>query len=126
MKITAARDGKQYRCVVTDAYGNTVTSEPATLYVASGPEITAQPEDFTGPIGTTATFHVTAEGEDLTYMWQGLTDGKWSNTSFATSKTDTLSMKITAARYGRHYRCVLTDAYGNQVISQPATLIVSH
>jgi hypothetical protein len=33
-KITAARDGRQCRCVVTDAYGRTVTSNAATIIVA--------------------------------------------------------------------------------------------
>ncbi len=124
VKITAARDGAQYRCVVTDTKGETVISEPATLHVGVVLAIVSQPENFTGAIGEYATFHVEATGEELTYQWQSFSGGKWVNNSFATSKTDTLSVKITAARDGAQYRCVITDAAGQQVISDPAALHV--
>ncbi|MBQ6116273.1 MAG: hypothetical protein IJL08_03000, partial [Oscillospiraceae bacterium] len=34
IEVTAARSGMQFRCKVTDSSGKTVTSAPATLYVA--------------------------------------------------------------------------------------------
>ncbi|MCD8017105.1 MAG: hypothetical protein LUE97_04785, partial [Oscillospiraceae bacterium] len=48
--VTEARDGQQYRCVVTDGGGNTVTSDAATLTVSddAGFSITLQPSDYTG------------------------------------------------------------------------------
>ncbi len=125
VKITATRDGAQYRCVVTDASGNRVESNAVTLHVAAGTlTITSQPTDFAGPLNSYATFHVEAEGEGLTYRWQSYTNGKWVNNSFATSQTDTLVVKITATRDGAQYRCVVTDASGNQAISDAATLHV--
>jgi hypothetical protein len=35
VKVTEVRDGKQFRCKVTDQYGNTVTSNAATLHVGT-------------------------------------------------------------------------------------------
>jgi hypothetical protein len=34
-KITAARDGRQYRCVITDAHGRSITSDAATIHVTA-------------------------------------------------------------------------------------------
>ena len=121
-KLTAARDGRQYRCVITDDYGNSVTSAVATIRVRGGITITQQPQDFTGKIGDTATFNVAASGEGLKYQWQYKDPGgSWLNSSF---KTPSMSCKITAARDGRQYCCVITDAGGNSVTSAAATIRV--
>ena len=124
-KITAARDGRQYRCVITDANGTKVTSAAAAIRVEAvpAPVITQQPQSFTGKVGATATFTVAAEGEDLTYQWQYKDAGsdEWLNSSF---KTASMSCKITAARDGRQYRCVVTDPYGGKAVSEPAVITV--
>jgi hypothetical protein len=121
LKVTEARNGIQYRCVITDAYGNTVASEPATLKVAI--IIEEQPAELVvSDLNTTAAFHVEAKGEGLTYRWQSNLYGYWKNTSFSSSKTDTLKLKMTEARDGVQYRCVITDAYGNTMISEATTL----
>ena len=122
-KITAARDGRQYRCIVTDAQGRTVTSDPAAIIIGTKLAVTAQPQDFTGAVGATASFSVTAVGDDLTYQWQYRdVGGSWANSSF---KTATMTCKITAARDGRQYRCIVTDAHQNSVTSASATIHVS-
>jgi hypothetical protein len=122
-RITAARDGRQYRCVITDAYGNELTSEPATIIVRAPLAITQQPQDFTGAVGETATFTVKATGDGLTYQWQYKDPGgsTWLNSSF---KTPSMTCKITAARDGRQYRCIVTDASNQSVTSEPAAIIV--
>ncbi len=125
--VTAARDGMQFRCKVTDASGSTAISDPATLRVeAVGPTITSQPQDFTGPIGATASFTVIAEGEGLTYQWQykSLKDGKWHNANVTGSTAATMSIGVTAARSGMQFRCKVTDASGMTAISNAATLRV--
>ena len=38
--------------------------------------------------------------------------------------TDTLTVTATAARNGYKYRCIVTDAYGNETVSETATLTV--
>lgn len=87
--------------------------------------ITSHPSDYSGPLGSQATFSVVARGAGLTYMWQSATSSTWSDTTFAGSKTPTVKMNVTSARNGRKYRCVVTDAAGNQAISNPATLTVT-
>ena len=125
--VTAARNGMQFRCKVTNSSGETVTSNAATLYAeAAGPAITSQPADFTGPIGATASFTVEAAGEGLTYQWQykSLKDGKWYNANVDGSNTPTMHIGVTGNRDGMQFRCRITDASGSHLISDAATLRV--
>lgn len=94
----------------------------ATLHPVT---IISQPSDFSGALNDVARFSVEARGAGLTYMWQSNASGSWGNTSFSTSKSATVSIRVTAARNGYKYRCVVTDAAGNQAISNPATLTVT-
>ncbi len=129
--VTEARNGQKYRCVITDENGNTLTSDAATLTATEATPkitITTQPADFTGEVGMDATFTVVAEGNgELTYQWQyqNVGSSNWKNSSQAGNKTATLTVPITAARDGQKYRCVITDAEGNTVATDAATLIVS-
>jgi hypothetical protein len=122
-KLTAERDGREYRCIVTDAWNNKVTSEAAAMTIVPPPKITQQPQDFSGPVGSYAVFTVLAEGDGLTYRWQYKdVGGEWLNSSF---KTADMSCRITAARDGRQYRCVITDGYGNKITSEAAAIRVT-
>ena len=128
VSATMQRNGYQYRCVVTDQYGNKVTSKAATLTVANYAKIVSEPADITVNLAeeNTAIFTVKAEGDGLTYCWQYKTasGSKWNNSTAADSKTDTLTITATKQRNGYQYRCVVTDKYGNEVISKAATLTV--
>ena len=120
---TAAKDDRQYRCVVTFENGKTATSTAATLEVIAN-EITAQPESATAAIGDTATFSVAANN-DATYQWQYSKNGtSWSKVTTATATTANLSVAATAAKDGRQYRCVVTFANGKTLTSDAATLTV--
>lgn len=59
-----------YDVVITDAKGASVVSDVATLTVGSMPVITQDSSDLLIALGQTATFQVTAEGENLTYGWE--------------------------------------------------------
>ena len=120
--VTAARNGQQYRCIITNANGNKVTSNAAKLLVKT--VITAQPKNATASVGETAQFTVSATGAGLTYQWQFCKGGKWENSGMTGSKTATISVPATAARNGQQYRCIITDANGNKVISNAAKLTV--
>lgn len=128
LEVTALtkRNGQMYRCIVTDAAGNSVTSDAAVLTVtekAASLNIIGQPEDQTSAIGETVIFHVEAAGEGLTYQWQYSTNGTyWFDSGMTGAKTDTLTVEALAKRNGQMYRCVITDAYGNEVISASAVL----
>ena len=123
--ITNSRNGYKFRCVVTDNYKKTVTSTAATLNVVSAVSITAQPESFSGPVGSIATFKVAAQGAGLKYQWQTLKSGNWVNSSLPGATTASLSVDVTKSRDGYQFRCVITDNYNNSVSSNSATLYVT-
>ena len=122
---TASRNGYQYRCKITDKYGNVIYSNAATLKIVTL-KITTQPSSVTLAKGKTATFKVVARGTNLKYQWQYRTSAKgaWKNATNTGNKTATLKVPVTAARNGYQYRCVITDKYGNVVGSKAATLKV--
>ncbi len=119
-KLTAEKDGRQVRCIVTDADGSKATSAAAVMKL-SGPVITTQPKDYTGKVNSTASFTVVAEGEGLTYQWQVSDDNgaTWSNSSV---KKVVYTSKLTAAKDGRMVRCIVTDADGNAVTTNAVTM----
>jgi len=122
---TVARNGYKYRCIITDAYGNQVISEAAALTVTEKQITTSGPADQVAENGK-AVFTVAVEGENLTYKWQyQRADGtKWFYTTMEGYATNTLTVTATASRNGYKYRCIVTDAYGNETVSETATLTV--
>ena len=126
--IESYRDGQKYRCVVTDAYGNTATSDMAVISIAEPqpPVITKQPVDYTGTAGETAVFAVEASGTGLTYQWQyrNASGGNWRNSSMEGNDEAAISVPITNARDGQTYRCVITGENGGSVTSNVVYLTV--
>ena len=124
---TAARNGYQFRCIVTDINGLSVTSEAATLTVTSGAKITSQPEDVTTAAGTTAVFKVQAEGTGLKYKWQTSKNSgtTWVDSGFKGYNTDTLNVPVIKDRNGYKFRCIVSDKDGCSVTSEAATLTVT-
>jgi len=115
---TLADNGAQFRCVVTNAFGN-ATSNEATLTVTAAPSITTHPSNLTVTAGQDATFTVSATGSTpLSYQWQR----NMANISGATSSSYTLA-STTLADNGAKFRCVVTNAFGNAT-SNEATLTV--
>ena len=121
--VTATRNGYQYRCVITDCFGNVVNSKAATLKVVTL-KVTAQPANANLPAGKTAKFTVKASGTGLKYQWQYRTSpkGSWKTASATGNKTATLSVSASASKNGFQYRCKITDQYGNVIYSNAATL----
>ena len=125
VKATAARNGYQYRCKVTNDAGYKYTNA-ATMTVngVAKPTITTQPASKTVTAGTTVKFTVKAGGDNLTYRWQYKTpDGTWKNSGATGYDTATLTISATAARNGYQYRCVVENVSG-KAISNAATLTV--
>jgi len=123
IETTAARDGYQYRCEITDVTGNVVHTEPATMRVLS---FKTHPTAVTAAAGSTATFTVaTSVDEGFTYQWQYSRDGvKWMNTTMTGYNTDTLTVSAIKARNGYQYRCVLTGSKNSKIESKAAALTV--
>ena len=124
---TAARNGYQYRCQVSNN-GGRATSNPATLTVKAvdAPTLLRQPADAQANPGETVRFSVVVSGYEPQYQWQyyaSSADG-WKNSSAASAKTATLSVTAESYRNGYKYRCKVTNSAGT-VTSNAATLTVN-
>ena len=123
IKALAERNGFKFRCVVSDGDGNRITSNEVTLTIQPAVSIITQPEDVKITENKTARFYVEAEGSDLSYRWQiSKDDGEtWKNTSTTTAQ---YAIKALAERSGWKFRCVVTDAERNSLVSNAVTLTV--
>lgn len=129
--MTAARVGQMYRCTMTDAEGKQLQTNAVSLNLAApavtAPVIRTQPKNHIGDIGSNAVFTLEAEGQKLTYQWYYSVDhGKsWSRSGMTGSTTPTLKVTMTAARVGQMYRCIVTNAAGEAVVSQAVSLLLT-
>ena len=122
--MNASRDGRQLYCVITDANGNTVTTDTVTMKMSNALAITKQPESVAVPDGETAKVSVEASGSGLTYTWWVAAPGstKFSKSSITTNY---YAVAMNASRAGRQLYCVVTDANGNNVQSDTVTIDMS-
>ena len=120
--MNADRDGRQIYCLITDAHGNKIKTEVATLTMYTGVQIESLPDTVVAVKGETATVTVNATGHDLTYQWYYKSPGS-SKFKLTTSFTgNTYSVEMTDDRVGRQVYCVVTDKYGNTATSEIVTL----
>ena len=123
MKMADKYDGWQYYCEITDYTGDSVMSDIVTVHKAGALQITGEPADFTGSIGETAEYKVTATGSDLTYQWYYKTpsSSNFIKSTSASGVTDTYRIKLNSKHEGYQYYCVVSDAAGQTVQSRIAT-----
>ena len=123
VSMKEATDGRQIYCVITDGYGQKVTTNTVTLNMAEPIVITKQPVNAWQIAGEKISVSVSAEGEgELKYQWYiknagGSSFGKSSITS--STYTVTMSEKVD----GRQLYCVITDNYGQQATTNTVTLV---
>ncbi len=119
--------GMKVRCVVTDKYGESVTSEYALLSVKqdSNFAIVTQPQDCEVSSDDTAAFSVTATGSELTYLWQYRFQSYYDWVDWTTKKTPSITF-VSSGLDGMRLRCVITDGDGNVLISDTVTLTVNN
>ena len=124
-EIKESRDGSVYRCVITDKYGDTKTTDEVTLSISHEIYIASEPQYFFGKIGENAEFTVEAEGVGLKYQWQVWKNGAWTNCSINDgARTDTLTLLIKESRDGSKYQCIITDKYGTVATTREVYLYV--
>ena len=116
-----SRNGFRFRCKVTDAKGNVVYSNPATLYV---PGILKNPSMQRVKEGSTATFRVVATGRGLKYSWQIHEGSGWRTSGSSGSSTNTLRVSARVGYNGYKFRCKVRDGKGRTFYSKAATLYV--
>ena len=121
--MTTARAGREIYCVITDVWGNKVTTNTVKLSrVASAElEIVEQPINVEAAMGETISTTVVAKGEGLKYRWYFRNAGD-SNFYASSITTDTYATTMNKTRAGREIYCVITDAFGNKVTSEIVTL----
>ena len=122
---TLARNGYQYRCVLTGSKNSKIESKAATLHVGDPVVITAQPQAVTVAAGEVATFTVEATNA-YAYQWQYQrpTGTVWGNTSADGNQTATLNVTTKASNNGYKYRCVVYGLDGVEYITEIATLTI--
>ena len=120
LTVSNTHNGMKYRCIVKDSLGHSVTSNIATIHITNPTlSITTQPKNYTGSIGSRATFSVVAQGVGLTYQWQYYSGGKWND--FGSNKPTT-SLTVSKSHNGMKYRCIVKDSFGKSVTSNVVTI----
>ncbi|MBR5658615.1 MAG: hypothetical protein IKX10_04385 [Lachnospiraceae bacterium] len=125
VSVIGGLNGWQFRCIVTDASGKSVTSNVATLTVV--PDITKQPQSVYTIVGSSGKFTIEASGKaNLTYQWQSRKNpqSSFSNSGLTGAKTATLSVPGLAGLNGWQFRCVVTDGNGQTVLSNTVSMHV--
>jgi hypothetical protein len=117
---TATSPETTYVVTATNAAGS-ATANLTLRVVPPGPVVTAHPAPAAGVFGGTASFTVAATGSGpLAYQWErngvevpGATAATW------------VTPALTGAYHGSAVRARVTDAFGTQALSNPATLTVT-
>ncbi|MBU0764154.1 MAG: DUF1566 domain-containing protein, partial [Bacteroidetes bacterium] len=124
--------GYQYRCYVSNACGNEISS-PAMLTNCYAPFITSQPVDdsiICLSNGESISFSLSATGGYLLYEWQESTDGGtvWnyvtdggSNPAYSGAHTYNLIISNIPNYTGNKYRCIISNPC-DSTISSVATI----
>ena len=106
-----------------DAAGKALTqTKAAAAENGSGITIKQQPHDAWGKRGENAVFTVYPTGTGLTYRWQYNNGHGWRNSTQEGCRTKKITVPFYHYRNEQQYRCIITDAYGETVISQAARM----
>ena len=117
--VTAIAPGTATITVTTEDGSKTAT---CTVIVHTATTITTQPQSVSVTEGQSATFSVTATGDNLRYQWQINSGNGWSAITGATDASYTID-RTTTAMSGNQYRCIVIGD-GGETTSSAATLTV--
>jgi len=121
--VNASNDAYQYRCVVTDSKGTSVTSNAAKLTVYTKPSISSNPGSVSVYAGDRVELKVTAGGTVKGYQWQQLpVNGSWSDIAGATGTAYSFTADMNKNNY--QYRCKAIGMYGSEAVSSAAKVTV--
>jgi len=122
VRMKPAVNGRQVYCVVSDTFGQAVTSKTATLSMNDTLVIYGQPTDSTARIGEKVSATVLAHGKGtLTYTWYVAKPGSSTFEKSVITKP-TYSVVMSAARDGSRVYCVVSDSTGKKVTSNTFTI----
>ena len=114
VQMDSSRANRQLYCVVSDAFGNSVSTK--TVKLSKGPSlaIIRQPQNVSVTSGKTATVTVEATGMYLEYQWYISDDNGVSFHKSSITSAD-YSVIMNASRSKRQLYCVIRDGFGNFV-----------
>lgn len=118
--MSKARHGRKLYCVITDKYGNKVTTNTVTIKSATA-LVTKQPASVTAAVGKSVSVTVEAAGKGLSYQWY-IRDAGSKKFSKSSIKSATYKTTMTEARDGRELYCVITDAAGKTAKTKTVTI----
>ncbi len=127
--ITSSRIGNQYRCIITDSAGNSVTSDVVTLKEKRTPITISELSSITVLENNNVTFSIDATGDNINYQWQTAVTQlnadapiDWIDIEGATSSAYTFKAKF--ADDGKLFRCIVSNDT-ESINSTVATLTVT-
>lgn len=122
--MTKARNGREIYCVITDMWGDSVTTDTVTLTATQDKElkITQQPENAEVKLGEVFSPTIQAEGDEVKYQWYFINAGT-DTVRKSGQRDNTYDDVMTKARNGREVYCVVSDMWGNSVESDHVFLL---
>jgi predicted Fe-Mo cluster-binding NifX family protein len=115
---------RQVYCVITDQYGNQVTTDVATITRPPVElKLLSQPTDVYASKGEKFSVNFQVQGDGLTYQWY-YKESYQKNFSVSSNKTSAYAYSMQSYMNGRSVYCVITDQYGNQVTTEVVTIHV--
>ena len=116
--------GRQVYCVITDKYGNEVTTEVATIRLPIKElTILTQPTDAYAAKGEKFSISFDVQGDGLTYQWYVKESGA-KTFKVSSNKTSAYAYSMQSYMNNRQVYCVITDKYGNEVTTEVVTIHV--
>ena len=114
--------GRQVYCVITDQYGNSVTTDVATISLPPVElKILEQPTDVFAAKGEKFSISAKVQGDGLTYQWY-YKESYMKDFKPSSNKTSAYAYSMQNYMDGRSVYCVITDQYGNQVVTEAVTI----
>ena len=112
LKVAAVHFGFDFRCVVKDSSGKSLTTNTVNVVNSSVLSITTQPTNQIAAVGETVKLSTVANGTGLTYQWQYKAKNAtaWTN---ASGTTATWNLKVSAVHFTFDFRCLVKDNKGN-------------
>ena len=114
--------GRQVYCVITDKYGNSVTTDVATISLPPVElKILEQPSDVFNAKGEKFSIKPTVQGDGLTYQWY-YKESYMKDFKPSSNKTSAYAYSMQSYMNNRSVYCVITDKYGTQVQTEIVTI----
>jgi hypothetical protein len=114
--------GRQVYCVITDQYGNSVTTDVATISLPPVElKILEQPTDVFAAKGEKFSIKPAVQGDGLTYQWY-YKESYMKDFKPSSNKTSAYAYSMQSYMNNRSVYCVITDKFGNQVQTEAVTI----